>query len=173
MTSGLLPKLVDHEFLLLGWPKSSSRFSCNIRQKHPNELYGQPKRIRAFHGKRVHHYLLPATGLGRAVSGEGISDLERVLAFSLRPPSSALPCHPLCLQPEGHRHSEKALTGLAQLQRGDRGAGLPVPPSLARTWAPAQISDLESAQLALVAWCRLNQELALCPCSCSQAICQN
>lgn len=134
VTSGLLPKLVDHEFLLLGWPKSSSQFSCNIGQKHPNELSGQPKRIHAFRRKWVHHYLLPATGLGRAVSGEGISDLERVPAFSLRPPSSALPCRPLCLQPEGHRHSEKVLTGLAQLQWGGGGwgggwgAGLPVPP---------------------------------------------
>lgn len=118
MTSGLLSKLVDHEFLLLGWPKSSSWFSCNIGQKHPNELSGQPKRIHAFCRKWVHHYLLPAT-----VSGEGISDLERVPAFSLRPPSSALPCHPLCLQPEGHRHSENVLTGLAQLQWGGSGEG--------------------------------------------------
>ena len=28
--------------VVLGWPKSSFRFFCNISQKNPNELFGQP-----------------------------------------------------------------------------------------------------------------------------------
>ena len=28
--------------IILGWPKSSFGFFCNILQKNPNELFGQP-----------------------------------------------------------------------------------------------------------------------------------
>ena len=34
---------LKQKHIILGWPKSSFGFFCNILQKNPNELFGQPK----------------------------------------------------------------------------------------------------------------------------------
>lgn len=106
-------------------------------------------------------------GAGVGHEGEGSSDLQQASAFSETPfPCSPLPPYlPVAKRSQMQR---KTLTCPVQLQWEDvwwgvGGAGLPVSPSLAGTWALAQISDPKSAQLAVAPWCCLNHELALCP----------